>query len=540
MSVSANKLGRYELRREIARSNDVVYEAWDPTVNRRVAIKELVMPPGVTGAAAKDRIQRFYREARAAGGLAHPNIVTIYEVGEDTGRHFIAMEYLEGPTLREMLQGGQTIPVDQAVFIAAQIADALAYAHGHGVIHRDVKPDNVHLMGGNLPKLTDFGIARIESETNITLAGQVFGTPSYMSPEQVAGGEISARTDIFSLAVMLFEMVSGRKPFMGESVVTITYNIIHETPVMPPNVPEWLAGVLRKALHKRPEDRYSGAAEMAEDLRRRRAPQGSPVAMQGFGSQSGAASPTVFGPGGMATTGPVGTTAGTVYYPSQRVRSYPRLRLPSLSEEARSFVVALLLTLFAATLLWWGIWASGKLFQKQRQAEAVQATAAERQQAIQAYKQGRYADAIGRFRALYRQSRKDSDRWMWARSHIEYGWQVGGAAAVEHFQAAVRIAPDAVQPLISLATYYYDARQPYPALQYADDALALVEQGAPDAPDMRGALAQLYLYLGDYASQIGPVGGLSATELWQRSVRADPALQSEAAAVASLRLRTGR
>lgn len=513
MPVSANRLGRYELRREIARSNDVVYEAWDPTVNRRVAIKELVMPPGVTGAAAEDRIQRFYREARAAGGLAHPNVVTIYEVGEDAGRHFIAMEYLDGPTLRERLQGGQSFPPEQAAAIAAQVADALDYAHGRGVIHRDVKPDNIHLLQGDLPKLTDFGIARIETEHNITVSGQVFGTPAYMSPEQVAGGEIGAGTDIFSLGVMLFEMVTGRKPFVGESVVTITYNIVNETPVIPQEVPEWLARIIRRAIQKDPQARYASAAEMANDLRARRAPAPSLP----YGSPGALVAPPVSAP---------------------PPRQAPPLRIPvpRLSEETVLFVGALAVTLFVGALIWWGIWASGKAYQQQRAQEARQALASRRTQAVQAYKDGRYAEAGRLYKMLYEQSGEDADKWMWARSHIEYGWQVGGPQAVRHFREAASIAPALAQPPVNLATYLLQMGQPQPALQNAEAALARIRGGAPDAEDMRGALASIYLYLGDYAAQAGPVDGAGPVTLWQRAVEADPLHHSNSAKAAMGRL----
>ena len=190
-------LGRYTLVREIARSNDIVWEGIDPKMNRRVAVKELNLPYETIGQGRRDRIERFFREARAAGGMNHPNIVTIFEVGEDRGRHFIAMEYLQGQTLRERLNVAGVFSVRETATIAGALGDALAYAHAKGVIHRDIKPENIFVLSDGRVKLTDFGIARITHETQLTVAGQVFGTPSYMSPEQVLGQEIDHRSGYF-------------------------------------------------------------------------------------------------------------------------------------------------------------------------------------------------------------------------------------------------------------------------------------------------------------------------------------------------------
>lgn len=265
--MSANTLGRYRIVREIARSNDVVYEAIDTSINRRVALKELLVPPNLAGAQRRERVERFYREARAAGSLAHPNIVTIYEAGEDHGRHFIAMEFLEGQTLRDVLEIEGKLPVERAVDIASQICDALSYAHLKGVVHRDIKPDNIQILPGDRIKITDFGIARIMEEPTLTADGQVFGTPSYMSPEQVAGKPLDSRTDIFSLGIVLFEMLSGRKPFTGDTVVTITYNIMNQEISIPATVPTHIERVIRRSLAKDPSGRYSSASEFAADLK---------------------------------------------------------------------------------------------------------------------------------------------------------------------------------------------------------------------------------------------------------------------------------
>ncbi len=266
MAHSTNTLGRYQIIREIARSNDIVYEAIDPSIGRRVALKELQLPPNLVGGARRERVERFYREAKAAGSLTHPNIVTIYEVGEEAGRHFIAMEFLEGQNLQEALEIRGALPAKEAVDIARQVLEALDYAHSKGIIHRDIKPANIQLLPGGRVKLTDFGIARIMHEPSITASGQIFGTPSYMSPEQIAGREIDPRSDLFSMGVVLFETLTGQKPFTGDSVVTITYNIMNTPAPEPRGVPEPLAAVVRKALEKEPGRRFQSAREFLEAL----------------------------------------------------------------------------------------------------------------------------------------------------------------------------------------------------------------------------------------------------------------------------------
>ncbi len=270
------QLGRYKIVRELARSNDIVYEAIDPTMNRRVALKELNLPSNLTGQAKRDRMERFYREAKAAGTLNHRNIVTIYEISQDKDRHFIAMEYLDGQSLRDFIHVSGPLPLSHALQIGLDLCDALGYAHAQGVVHRDVKPDNVHLVPpGNTAKLTDFGIARVLEEPSLTSTGQVFGTPSYMSPEQLMARKVDHRTDLFSLGVMLFEIITGKKPFVGDSIVSITYAIMHSPVTFPAGMPAGITGILRRALAKDPEQRYPNAQSMAADLRSELMFQGS-------------------------------------------------------------------------------------------------------------------------------------------------------------------------------------------------------------------------------------------------------------------------
>ncbi len=259
-------IGKYQIIREIARSNDIVYEAYDPKMTRRVAVKELHMPGGASQQQKQDRIKRFEREARAAGSLVHPNIVTVYEVGTDGDKYFIAMEYLTGRNLRKEIDKSGFIDPIKAIEITLEVLEALSFAHEHGVIHRDIKPDNVQLLDDGQIKLTDFGIARLTFEPNITMDGQVFGTPSYMSPEQINGNEIDVRSDIFSVGVVLYEMVSGSKPFQGDSVVSITYAIMNKRPDQPQQATWALWDVIQRSLEKTPDLRQKSAGEMTNEL----------------------------------------------------------------------------------------------------------------------------------------------------------------------------------------------------------------------------------------------------------------------------------
>lgn len=271
-------LGKYQIIREIARSNDIVYEGYDPLMTRRVAVKELNMPGGATPQQAEDRVNRFKREAQAAGRLNHPNIMTVYDVEEDAGRLFMAMEYLDGQTLRaEIDQHGKLAP-ERAVEVARAVLAGLEHAHQQGVVHRDIKPDNVQILSNGSIKITDFGIARLTFQPNLTMDGQVFGTPSYMSPEQVVGKEIDPRSDIFSVGVMLYEMLSGVKPFAGDSVVAITYAIMNREPdALPNNVPWALGEAVRRSLEKTPHLRFDDATSMSKALEDALRPVQQPV-----------------------------------------------------------------------------------------------------------------------------------------------------------------------------------------------------------------------------------------------------------------------
>jgi serine/threonine-protein kinase len=236
-------------------------------MNRRVALKELSMPGGASDKQRQERLARFQREAKAAGSLSHPNIVTIYEVGEDSGRAYIAMEYLEGQNLREKLDVVGTLPQEEAVNIIIEVLKALQYAHEHGIVHRDIKPDNIQLLPDGRVKITDFGIARLMFEPNLTMDGQIFGTPSYMSPEQVVGREIDARTDIWGCGVVLYEAIAGQKPFTGDSVVAISHAITNLEPNDPAHASFSVSRVVLRALDKSPGNRYATATAAADALK---------------------------------------------------------------------------------------------------------------------------------------------------------------------------------------------------------------------------------------------------------------------------------
>ena len=264
------KLGRYEIVAELGQgAMGIVYRAHDPILNRVVAIKTINM------ALKQDEIAeyeaRFYQEARAAGGLNHPNIVTVYDIGKSGTIAYMAMEFLEGDELRSLLAPGSALPVMQGVDIALQVADGLAYAHEHDVIHRDVKPANIMITGGGVAKITDFGIARMRAAKVVTQTGVVLGSPKYMSPEQVLGKRAEARSDIFSLGAVLYEMLTGKAPFVGADVNAMMYQTLNLVPPPPstfnPVVPAMLDLIIAKMLAKAPEDRYPSAREVVTDLR---------------------------------------------------------------------------------------------------------------------------------------------------------------------------------------------------------------------------------------------------------------------------------
>lgn len=265
-------LGRYQLEKEIGKgAMGVVYLGRDAKIGRVAAIKTMALAQSFDESDLADVKQRFFREAETAGRLNHPNIVTIYEAGEERDLAYIAMEFLKGRDLEPMSKPGALLPLPRLLSIAARVADALDYAHSQQVIHRDIKPANImYEAERDVVKVTDFGIARI-TDSSRTKTGMVLGTPSYMSPEQLLGKKIDGRSDLFSLGVMLYQMSCGQLPFVGDSLAQLMSKITREAPTDPlsinPSLPAGLVAVLNKALSKSPEGRYQRGAEMAADLR---------------------------------------------------------------------------------------------------------------------------------------------------------------------------------------------------------------------------------------------------------------------------------
>ena len=264
------RLGRYQIESVLGKgAMGVVYLARDPVIGRRVALKTLSIPADAEE--AEEFRQRFLREAQAAGLLTHPGIVTVFDAGVDdsTGLSFIAMEFVEGRSLREFLRSGQVFAFSEVARIGAALAVALDYAHGKGVVHRDIKPANILLTPQGTAKITDFGVARLES-SNLTATGQFIGTPNYMSPEQVAGGVVDGRSDLFSLGVVLFELLTGQRPFPGHSLTEVAYKIVHEPARIPsqvrPGLPSAFNPIVLKLLEKDPARRYARGADIGRAL----------------------------------------------------------------------------------------------------------------------------------------------------------------------------------------------------------------------------------------------------------------------------------
>ncbi len=270
VGMSVRRIGRYEIEQTLGRgAMGVVYLARDPLIGRRVALKTLRLDLD-TEYAGEFR-ERFFREAKAAGGLNHPGIVTIHDVGEDpeSGLVFIAMEYIEGRDLKDLLADGQPVRPSEAARIAADVARALDYAHSMGVVHRDIKPANIILTQDGTAKITDFGIARLES-SNLTVEGQFIGTPNFMSPEQITGKPVDGRSDIFSLGVVLFTLLTGERPFAGETMHEVTMKVVQEPCPIPStfdtNIPPAINPIILKCLEKEPDKRFQTGAEVAQVL----------------------------------------------------------------------------------------------------------------------------------------------------------------------------------------------------------------------------------------------------------------------------------
>lgn len=247
----------------------MIYQAHDPVIDRKVAIK-LIRADLLGGEERADYLERFRHEAQAAGRCGHPNIVAIYDFALHDGNPFLAMEYVEGNNLSQAMARSGRFSPEAAVVAVGQVLDALACAHGFGVVHRDVKPANILLLSDQRVKMTDFGISRLDTSA-LTQAGSILGTPSYMSPEQCRGEPIDARSDLFSTGVVLYELLSGTRPFTGRNVTEIAVQVMSGTPpdlrVLRPELPASMVAVVQRSLSKEPEQRFPSAAAMAAALR---------------------------------------------------------------------------------------------------------------------------------------------------------------------------------------------------------------------------------------------------------------------------------
>lgn len=277
------RLGRYEIVRELGKgAMGIVYEGRDPKLNRRVAIKTARKDVMESSGMAEEMMERFLREAHSAGALDHPNIITLYDAGQEDDIAFIAMEYLEGGDLRDVLDGRRQMRPEEVAEAGATICDALASAHARGIIHRDIKPANIMTPTNRPLKLADFGIAHVV-DSNLTQDGALVGTPHYMSPEQFMGQKLDGRSDLFSVGVMLYELLTGRKPFPGEALTTVMHQVLKTIPEEPrllnPTVSEALSRVVMKALSKKPQERYATGQAMASALRESLKPFPDPDAL---------------------------------------------------------------------------------------------------------------------------------------------------------------------------------------------------------------------------------------------------------------------
>jgi TonB family protein len=265
-------IGRYQVQESIGfGAMGAVYKAFDPLIKRTLAIKTIRLDIPRQSPQYRSFIERFYHEARISGTLSHPNIVTLFDIGEEGGVPYLAMEFVEGETISSVIDRGVRFPPEKVIALVSQIASAMDYAHSKGVIHRDIKPSNLILFDTERVKVTDFGIAKLV-DAEMTQSGTLLGTPSYMSPEQAMGERLDGRSDIFSLGVCAFEMLSGEQPFPGTNVTSILYKLVHVDPIEPANlemnglVPQKWHDVFGRVLAKKPDDRYQTGGAFVQDL----------------------------------------------------------------------------------------------------------------------------------------------------------------------------------------------------------------------------------------------------------------------------------
>jgi len=371
--MTPQKIGRYNITGELGRgAMGVVYKATDPNIGRTVALKTTRLD--AHGLETEELLRRFRNEARTAGTLNHPNIVTIYDAGEQDCIFYIAMEYLEGETLHALLSQHRSLPVDRIIEIVRQVCAGLDYAHAHGVIHRDVKPANVMLASSGTVKVMDFGIAKAGG--SMTATGQVLGSPNYMSPEQVKGKPIDGRSDLFSVGVLLYEMLTGEKPFDGQNVTTIIYKIVSEDPIPPREldvtIHPGLSAVVTQALAKSPDERYQTGAALAADL----------ANYKSFGSAAGAVqsiSTTAFPAVGDRTLVTQAANPREAFAPATpaavvppQARPTPTVRVTSAPGTNLRVLAGVLLLLLIAILAAWRIYRSHQ--QQAREASSAQAS----------------------------------------------------------------------------------------------------------------------------------------------------------------------
>ncbi len=338
--MSLTKIGRYQILDELGRgAMSQVYRGFDPTIGRTVAIK--TVPVDTT---EPELATRFRREAQAAGILSHPNIVTIYDAGEDNGVLYIAMELVEGETIQQLLGRGP-LPVEQVTSIVEQVSAALDHAHARQIIHRDIKPTNIMISQGHV-KVMDFGIAKMITSA-MTSTGQMLGTPSYISPEMVTGMSVDGRSDIFSLGVVLYEMLTGTKPFVGDNITAVLYKIIGKQPELPaavnPALHPGLDYVVLKALAKYPAERYQSCAELIVDLKNHTA----------LGEKGKALAATV----PLAAVSSARSPTGTVLVDREELEikpaAVPRTGRPALTRRSKSLALAAAALLVLGAGIFW-------------------------------------------------------------------------------------------------------------------------------------------------------------------------------------------